>query len=231
MNVTSYPFYAAYNHLNDFYGIVLNEDEFETIGLFAWMHIGNKRTQYYRYTADTIDNRLDLPCNVDIIESVTSNTADFTMTDNVKRESYGRQQIEAYIESRKIRKNPLYTSGQLLDYRQEGNSLVFDNNHTGVIVFYKGVIQDEQGLPTINYKETEAISVYCAYTYYYKKALITKDRETMQIAQDLKNEWLWKCKAARTPERLNQNEINDILDVTTSWDRKRYGVSYKPMTK
>jgi len=68
----------------------LNEDEFETLALYAWLHIGNKRTRYFRYTADTIDFKLDLPCNVDIIESVNSNMPDFTMSDNVRRESYGR---------------------------------------------------------------------------------------------------------------------------------------------
>lgn len=231
MNITSYPFYAAYNHLNDFYGIALNEDEFETIALYAWMHIGNKRTKYYKYTQDTIDYVLDLPCNVDIIESVHSNVSDYAMTDNVRREAYGRQQVESYIESRKVGKNPLYHSGKLLDYHQEGNSLVFENNHLNVTVVYKGVLADEQGLPTLTYKETEAISVYCAYVYYYKKALLTKDSATMQIAKDLLQTWQHKCSQARTPERLTQNEIDDILDVMTSWDRKRFGMSYKPLRK
>lgn len=231
MNVTSYPFYSAYNHLNDFYGIVLNEDEFETIALFGWMHIGNKRTKYYKHTADTIDYQLMLPCNVDIIESVHGNMSDFTMTDNVRRESYGRQQVESYIESRKTGKNPLYQSGKLLDYHQEGNILVFDGNHKSVTVVYKGVIADEQGLPTLNYKETEALSTYCAYTYYYKKALQTKDGSTMQLAKDLLQTWQRKCTQARTPERINQNEMDDILDIAASWDRKRFGISYKPMRK
>lgn len=231
MNVTTYPFYASYNHLNDFYGIVLNEDEFETIALFAWMHIGNKRTKYYRYVGDTVDCRLELPCNVDIIESVTGNFSDFAMTDNVRRESYGRQQVESYIESRKTEKNPLYQSGKLLDYHQEGNTLVFGKNHNGITVLYKGVLADEQGLPSLNFKEVEALSVYCAYTYYYKKALITQNATAMQIAKDLQMTWNRKCTSARTPERLTQNEMDDILDVATSWDRKRYGVSYKPMNK
>lgn len=231
MNVTSYPFYAAYNHLNDFYGIALNEDEFETTALYAWMHIGNKRTKYYRYTADTIEKRLELPCNVDIIESVNGSVEAFTMTDNTRRESYGRQQVESYIESRKLTKHPLYQSGVLLNYHQEGNTLVFESKQRGVTVLYKGVLADEQGLPSLNFKEVEALSAYCAYTYYYKKALMTKDQALFQIAKDIQNIWKQKCSAARTPERLTQNEMDDILDASSSWDRKRYGLPYKPMTK
>lgn len=36
------------------------------------------------------------------------------------------------------------------------------------------------------------------------------------------------CNDARVPEYMSQNEINDILDVHTRWDRKQYGRSKKP---
>jgi hypothetical protein len=46
-------------------------------------------------------------------------------------------------------------------------------------VVYKGIIADDKGLPTINFKELEAISAYCAYAYTYKKAMVTKDQSYM----------------------------------------------------
>jgi hypothetical protein len=36
------------------------------------------------------------------------------------------------------------------------------------------------------------------------------------------------CSAARVPEKLSQNDMNDILDIKTKWDRKRYGKSFVP---
>ena len=34
---------------------------------------------------------------------------------------------------------------------------------------------------------------------------------------------------ARIPESISQNEMNEVLDAKTSWDRKVYGKSYKPI--
>lgn len=36
-----------------------------------------------------------------------------------------------------------------------------------------------------------------------------------------------KCTQARVPEYINQNEMDQILNASTSWDRKRYGRSFK----
>jgi hypothetical protein len=31
------------------------------------------------------------------------------------------------------------------------------------------------------------------------------------------------------PSYINQNEMDEILNVATSWDRKRFGRSFKPV--
>jgi hypothetical protein len=51
------------------------------------------------------------------------------------------------------------------------------------------------------------------------------------FAADLKQKWDRACLQARTPERMTQNEMDEILDAMTSWDRKKYGISYKPTLK
>ena len=43
-----YNFYTAYSHLYDVYGVELNEDTFETLGMFAWNKIGNKQSRIYQ---------------------------------------------------------------------------------------------------------------------------------------------------------------------------------------
>jgi hypothetical protein len=63
----------------------------------------------------------------------------------------------------------------------------------------------------------------------FKKALMTKDNATMQLAMILKQQWDKKCTQARVPDHINQNEMDEILNVGASWDRKRFGKSFKPI--
>jgi hypothetical protein len=68
-----------------------------------------------------------------------------------------------------------------------------------------------------------------AYSTLYKKAILTKDRDTFALAKDLERQWKTKCTQARVPDYINQNEMDEILNAATSWDRKRYGISFKPV--
>jgi hypothetical protein len=49
------------------------------------------------------------------------------------------------------------------------------------------------------------------------------------MAQELKQQWLFHCDAARVPEHISQNEMDQILNANTSWGRKTYGDSFKPI--
>ena len=63
----------------------------------------------------------------------------------------------------------------------------------------------------------------------FKAALVTKDASSMQMAQLLEQKWKSLCTQARIPEYLNQNDMDEILNVSSSWDRKRFGKSFKPI--
>ena len=87
-----YNFNAAYNDADTLYGLTVSETEFEDIALDGWERIGNKHTRLYRFIGDVKDGKLDLPCNVDVIESVhvpipdaqmTSNKSDLTFMDSL----------------------------------------------------------------------------------------------------------------------------------------------------
>ncbi|MGV8961779.1 MAG: hypothetical protein ACOH2V_00090 [Candidatus Saccharimonadaceae bacterium] len=85
--MSQYPFKAAYSHARELYGLELNPDEFETMGLIAWDRIGNKQYRLYKYQVEPSQNDLnewyvDLPCNVDVIEAVTADYEDYQKTSN-----------------------------------------------------------------------------------------------------------------------------------------------------
>jgi hypothetical protein len=56
-----------------------------------------------------------------------------------------------------------------------------------------------------------------------------KDGNVINLANTMKQDWLRACNAARISDHFTQNDMDAILDVKYSADRKHYGVSYKPI--
>ena len=137
--------------------------------------------------------------------------------------------VENYIESRKAFTNPYYISGKFVKYKRVGNTLYVNKGLDTVNLLYHANILDKDGLPDINDKEASAIAVYIAFTIKQKEAFKTHNQVIMQEAQYLRKRWLGLLDAARVPNYISQNEMNDILDAKYSWDRKVYNKSYKPM--
>lgn len=220
---------AAYSIANTLYGVNVGEDEFEDLALHAWQLIGNRHTRLYRYTACTKNKRLVLPCNADFIEAVTIPAEDAQVSSNKSDTPlFENTYVEHRAEHDKWNTNSLYVSGKLVSYREEDGELVFDRDYHAVTVLYHGVlVDDEDGLPKVTDKELTAVAAYVAYSSMYKQSLILKNANIMQMAQVLKADWLRACNDARVPAYVSQNEMNDILDVMTRWDRKSYGKSYK----
>lgn len=222
-------FKSVYAMANSLYGVNMDENSFEDIALSGWELIGNRQTRLYRYTDCTLDKRIKLPCNVDIIEAVYAGSPDanysspISFTGNINNIT-----TESLLESMKTKHHNLYDSNSLVHYRLEGNELVLDDDYDNVVILYHGIIVDEDGLPYLNDKEVQALALYCAYSDLYKKSLMVRDANIFQFASALKSDWLRACNAARV-RPMSQNEFDDILDVRTRWDRKQYGKSFKPV--
>lgn len=222
-------FKSVYAMANSLYGVNMDENSFEDIALSGWELIGNRQTRLYRYTDCTLDKRIKLPCNVDIIEAVYAGIPDsnysspISFTGNINNIT-----TESLLENMKTKHHNLYDSNSLVHYRLEGNELVLDDDYDNVVILYHGIIVDEDGLPYLNDKEVQALALYCAYSDLYKKSLMVRDANIFQFASALKSDWLRACNAARI-RPMSQNEFDDILDVRTRWDRKQYGKSFKPV--
>lgn len=215
---------------NILYNLEMTPEDFEEIGLVAWSKIGNKQIRLYRFSGKIDCNlRVELPCDADIIEAVTYGFEDWNHVTNMGvNGDYRSQFTENYIEARKVMRNPLYISGKFAKFTViDERTLQFDQNYGTVNVLFKSVMLDDEGLPLINEKEKEAIATYCAYIKKYKEALVTNNSNIMQFAQLLEQKWLKLCDAARVPISISQNEMDEILDAKSSWNRKKYGKSYK----
>ena len=230
-----YSFNTAYTQARELYGLELNSDEFESIGLIAWSKIGNKQYKLYKYQSRPIKSEtgeyyVELPCNVDIIESVTTNYEDYQKTSPTMLAGNNQNGwVEGYIESRKYNTGTLYNSGKFIKYREEDNRIYLSDSFEIIYIIYKGIIVDEEGLPELCEKELDAIAAFCIFVDTRKKAILTRDQATWGQVQYLEQNWLRTCTQARVPEYINQNEMDEILNAASSWDRKRYGRSFKPV--
>lgn len=223
--------------LDMMYGMELEDQDLEEYGLLAWGLIGNKNRKLYRYRAciNPVDNSVTLPCNAldsngeDCVEAVTASYEDWERTTN--QTDYGDPNssfVEHAIEAEKFYQSPYYIPGKLLKYEKVGDKLYFTRDYGTVNILYKGILADEEGLPELTDKEAMAIATYIAYILKYKEGLQTNNANIIQQSQMLYGQWLKQCDQARITY-LNQNGMNDILDIKTSWDRKTYGKSYKPI--
>jgi hypothetical protein len=225
-------FHTALFQANLLYGIELSEDQFDEYALIAWNLIGNHRVRLYHYIAEVNcdGNYIDLPCNCDIIEAVTNDWEDWNYTSNVlPHGDYETAHIEQYIEARKALMDPLYISGHFVKYERVGDRLYFHKNFGRVHVLYYGQVLDDDGLPELTEEEINAIAAFVAYAVKYKEGIATNNANLLQIANMLKADWAIKCDQARVPSYINQNDMNKILDARTTWTRKVYGKSYKPV--
>lgn len=215
------------------YDVEGDTEDLEEIGLVAYNFIGNKNTHLNKIILDVncTDGSIQLPCDVDIIEAVTyCGTEDWNYTSNTKE--YGDTSslyTENYIESRKAFLDPHYISGRFVKYRRVGDKLYVNKGLGKVVLLYHTEILDKDGLPEINDKEAIAIANYIAYVVKYKEAIKTNNQAVLTMAQELKQQWLFHCDAARVSQYISQNEMDSILDAQTSWGRKTYGKSFKPI--
>lgn len=225
-------FNYIYTIANSLYGLELEPEQFEELGLTAWNLIGNKTVRLYNYSADiSCDNlSVQLPCNCDIIEAVTYNHEDWNYSTNkTVNGDYNSQFTEQYIEARKLYQSPLYISGKYAKYERVGDTLYFDKDYGKVNILYKGIILDEDGLPKVNEKEALAIATYIAFATKQKQGWITNNQNIIQLAQYLYQQWLKYCDSARVPLSIDQNTMNQVLDAKSSWNRKVYNKAYKPI--
>lgn len=224
---------SALFQANLLYGVdIVDDDTLIEIGLVAWNKIGIHNTRTYRMIVDVDceNKQVTLPCNCDIIESVNCLWEDYSkVTNDTPNGSFFSQFTESYIEQRKEFRDPLYQSGKYVKYQRVGDELIFEEEYGPVQILYKGAEVDDEGLPMINEKQKDAIACFIAYIQKFKEGMSTHNPNIIQEAQLLNQRWLQLCDAARVSEYLNQNDMNKILDAHSTFNRKIYGKSFKPM--
>lgn len=226
-----FNFYTAYTQLDELYGIELTPDRFETLGIIAWNKIGNRVMATKSQQFEVKDGIVELPCDVDEIEAITTSLPDFQRT-SVSQNSWSmvtELYTEQYINLRKGDRSYLSTPGKFIKYETIDHRTIRVYQKDGFInILYRTIVKDEDDLPLLNSKEVDAIAAYCAYSDTFKKGLMTRDANMVNLSQNLEAKWYRLCDHARTPMYMSQNDFDEIGDAIRSWDRKTYGKSFKP---
>lgn len=216
--------------LNTLYGLTPQEDDFEEIALTGWNKIGNKRVKLYRYETEIseCDQGVQLPCNCEILEAVTTNFEDWAYsTNDTPNGAIYTAFVEHYIENRKAFRNPLYSKGKFIQYERVGDMLYFDRPHGKINILYKGILADDDGLPQLTDREAEALATYCAYILKFREGLATNNQGLIQVSEMLRQKWLLQADQARNDYYMSQNEWDQVLNAKTDWNRKQFHRSYK----
>ena len=228
-----YDFHYAQVLANQLYNTDMEPEDFEELGLLAFDRIGNKRSILHKSCVKvTNDNTITLPENCGRIEALTYDFEDANFDSPLH--NYGdidSINIENNIEQTKELTSPQYISGRYVKYTTDGNTLYLKDDCRGKVLnllYYENIV-NEDDLPQITYKEALAIATYVAQVQMFKKAIATNNSGLMQMAQLLEKKLAYYIDQARIPDYISQNEINEILDTKSSYDRKVYGKSYKPI--
>jgi hypothetical protein len=116
--------------------------------------------------------------------------------------------------------------GPYIPYKWKCPVLKFNETDIDVIVYAERLeVDKDTKLPSIPRECLEACAFYCAEVYY--RPLFMLGKVPPYVWEKLER-WTDKAFARGQNQlgfkQLNQNQMNDIMNVMSSWDRKAYGV-------
>ena len=237
--------------MKEFTGISMSNDDFIEKSYLFYREIGDIATATHAFEAVIEKGRIDLPCNCEFIESVSTGQILKDEYDDLLV-FYGVEDLQEativtnessflpdVIEDKRFRRHNLSRSqlhprGELIPFEILGSGcsryLNFDPRFEGVHiqVIYRGILLDEDKNPLITMKQAIAIAYKTAFMVIQKKAF-QGDTISMNILSYIKPEAERKMAAAKIPEYLSQNFIDRLLSAKTRHDRKVFWSSYKTM--
>lgn len=131
--------------------------------------------------------------------------------------------VTTYVVNSKVFSKPL---GAMLSHKNVNNEcLYFNFESIAVDVLYVSLLKDADGYLKLTEKAFEALAHYMHYIHIRKKFNM-KEASGDQVT--LAKEEMERAVAhARTPNAMSQNEIDDILNVFTSWNKKRHNLQHR----
>ncbi|MCK5788092.1 MAG: hypothetical protein KAH32_03790 [Chlamydiia bacterium] len=223
---------AGISTLNINYGLSIDEYDYLDIAVGALNDIRNFGIRPFKtFMKVDKDGYLDIPCNLDILEGVIS--ADHGETAYPDREILEKRKehddtMYSAITMRSVLNWPVKVVQRIdgqLSFKLEGNRIfVYDELYrdTEVCIVFIGFMTDEEGFPLITRKQANALAAIAARNI-LMKAAVGGDKVKMQMLEVVSKEATRLKQAASIPESISDKELDEMMDVQTAFNRKRYG--------
>lgn len=226
--IRSLPFLSALHLAHELYDLTMKEDDFIEMGYKVWRDIGNVAPVLTRFfTKVPEDYVIELPPHCEFVESVTIINRPI-MDSNF--DSAGRKDFRAPANVNNVvtpHMNASMTTspGESVNYSLEVGAVKITSPEAlgnDIMVVYRSILTGEDGLPLLNDKEVAAIAAEVTKRITIRRAFMdvnsNKDVMTFIIAEAA------RCMAAaKIDEYINDDAVDRLLDIKTSWDRKTFG--------
>jgi len=238
-----YDFMYGRYLLKSYFDIEMQDGDYIEHAYNIYKEIGNAYKARYMHKALVgADCKVILPCNASIILYVSTGDQWDSKTnaiDWLDIQGIGNPYVRGFISRSGM--NVMYNHQQRTITRAEGEyipyslealgdrySIKVDPIYIGQVlhVGYKGLCTDMDGNPSLYRKEAEAIAYRLAYMD-VQRDVFKHIPAAMQILPMIKMKSDVAMAATKVPEHITQNEMNRVLSVMTSHDRKVYFSSYK----
>jgi|GEM_PF-5907863 len=235
-NLPKYTFLHAKAMLDELYDMRIMEDSFIEKAYISYKAIGNSYSYKHVFIGIVgADNKLELPDNVEYINMVNYPTYfyDILAYDNIFLYVNGSRLFSEVSDEWASRFGDKSVSDR------NGHNLTYNLNTDGTISFpqgdfagkqvavlYDGLLVDEDCNPMLYYSEVKAIAHNVAYIEARKKAF-SGDQLMGSLMQYAKKEADTAIANATIPERFTYNELDQLLNINVSYDRKVYNRAYK----
>ena len=231
------PYLSALNYMTKRFGFSMSDDEFIEKSIPIWREIGNISSIIKDHVAYVPEDLVvELPADCEFVESVVTSAFkdSLNISRNLSRMSYGPNGKIAEEEPIAGNTNP-ESNARVSEHYNYGESVEYEllDNHSlkvrskllasyPIKIKYSVIAKDSDGLPLLNDKEIEAIAVSMALREAEKRVFMG-DKNAANALQYLKAEVERLMVYANIPERINDDEIDKMLEVLHTWDRKTYG--------
>lgn len=232
--IRSLPFLSAMAYAEEHYDLVMKEDDFIEMGYKVWREIGNiapVKTRYFTKVPD--DFIVELPRGCEFIDSVTS----IQLRENISgfdSSGYKQRNLPAVqIASSLPLQNESITStdGESINYILEVGAIRITSEymlHKDIMIVYSSILVGEDGLPLLNDKEVAAIAAEVTRRSTVRDSFRgIKSKQAM--LEYITNESNRLMTAAKIDERINDDEIDKMLDIKNSFNYKVHGKRFNPL--
>lgn len=220
--------------LNTMYGMHIDEFDYLDIAVDALRsikHFGT--TEYISYITVGAGGKVHLPCNMDSIDAVTteemgrkafSTRVEFEMDGIIGTDTYYTMESTMTALGRHRGYRPglagAYGKGYV-SYQLEGNVIRVDDQYIGnrIAFAYTGIATDLEGFPLITRKQSNALAAISARVLSVKGAN-RGDKGLASMVEYYTGVSARLIQAASIPEDITDNELDEVLNAKTSFNRK-----------